>query len=59
MQMRKLDATTIEEEELIDYIKRSTEDAMDKMERAKIRCWNSTHIKNEMEIGTDNCNITE
>ena len=37
--------TTIEEEDWIDYIKRSTVDAMDKMERAKIRCWNRTHKK--------------
>ena len=48
----------IEEEDWIEYTKRSTVDAMDKMERAKIRCWNRTH-KNEMEIGTENCNITE
>ena len=28
----------IEEEDWIEYIKRSTADALDKMERAKIRC---------------------
>ena len=39
------DTTTIEEEEWIDYIKRSTVDALDKMEHAKIRCWNRTHKK--------------
>ena len=39
------DATTIEEEEWIDYIKRSTVDALEKMEHAKIRCWNRTHKK--------------
>ena len=33
----------IEEEEWIDYIKRSTDEAMEKMENAKIRCWNKTH----------------
>ena len=32
-------------EDWIDYIKRSTEDAMEKMERAKIRCWDRTHKK--------------
>ena len=37
--------TTIEEEEWIDYIKRSTGDALEKMEHAKIRCWNRTHKK--------------
>ena len=35
----------IEEEDWIENIKRSTVDAMDKMERAKIRCWNRTHKK--------------
>ena len=53
----EMDATTIEEEEWIDYIKRSTVDALEKMEHAKIRCWNRTH-KNEMEVGTENCNFT-
>ena len=54
----EIDTTVIEEEDWIEYIKRSTEDAMEKMERAKIRCWNRTQ-KNEMEIGTENRNITE
>ena len=29
----------------IDYIRRSTADAIDKMEHARIRCWNKTHRK--------------
>ena len=41
----EMDTTAIEEEDWIDYIKRSTVDALDKMERAKIRCWNRTHKK--------------
>ena len=41
----EMDATTIEEEEWIDYIKRSIVDAVEKMEHAKIRCWNRTHKK--------------
>ena len=41
----EMDTTTIEEEEWIDYTKRSTVDALDKMEHAKIRCWNRTHKK--------------
>ena len=56
---KEIDTTEIEEEDWIEYIKRSTADALDKMERAKIRCWNRTHKKNEMEIGTENRNITE
>ena len=43
--VEEMDATTIEEEEWIDYIKRSTVDALEKMEPAKIRCWNRTHKK--------------
>ena len=39
----EIDTTVIEEEDWIEYIKRSTEDAMEKMEHAKIRCWNRTH----------------
>ena len=35
----------IEEEDWIEYIYRSTEDVMEKMECAKIRCWNRTHKK--------------
>ena len=40
-----VDSIEIEEEDWIDYIKRSTADALDKMERAKIRCWNRTPKK--------------
>ena len=39
----EIDTTVIEEEDWIEYIKRSTEDAMERMEWAKIRCWNRTH----------------
>ena len=41
----EIDTTVIEEEDWIEYIKRSTEDAMEKTDRAKIRCWNRTHKK--------------
>ena len=41
----EIDTTLIEEEDWIEYIKRSTEDAMEMMECAKIRCWNRTHKK--------------
>ena len=34
----EMDTTVIAEEDWIEYMKRSTEDAMDKLERAKIRC---------------------
>ena len=41
----EMDTIEIEEEDWIEDIKRSTADALDKMERAKIRCWNRTHKK--------------
>ena len=37
--------TTVIVEDWIEEIKRGTEDAMEKMAHAKIRCWNRTHIK--------------
>ena len=40
-----IDTAEIEEEDWFDYIRRSTADAIDKMEHAKIRCWNRTHKK--------------
>ena len=38
----KIDTTEVEEENWIEYIKRSTNEAMEKMENEKIRCWNKT-----------------
>ena len=38
----EIDTTSIEEGDWIEYIKRSTEEAKEKMESAKIRCWNKT-----------------
>ena len=37
--------TNDEEEDWIEYVKRSTNDAIEKMGNAKIRCWNKTHRK--------------
>ena len=39
----EIDTTAIEEEEWFEYIKRSTDEAIEKMENAKIRCWIKTH----------------
>ena len=41
----EIDSTEIEEEDWVDYINRSTNDAFEKMGNAKIRCWNTTHKK--------------
>ena len=46
----EMDTTAIEEEDWIECMKRSTVDAMDKMERAKIRCWNRTHKKMKWKL---------
>ena len=54
----EIDTTSIEEEDWIEYIKRSTEEAIEKMESAQSRCWNKTH-KNEMETGTENRHFTK
>ena len=54
----EIDAAEIEEEDWVEYIKRSTDEAMEKMENVKIRCWNMNQ-KNEMEIGDENRYITE
>ena len=47
---KEIDTIEIEEEDWIDYIKRSTADALNKMERAKIRCWNRTHKKMKWKL---------
>ena len=41
----EIDTTLIEEEDWIENIKRSTDEAIEKIESAKIRCWNKTHKK--------------
>ena len=42
---KDIDTVEIEEEDWIDYTRRSTADAVDKMGHARIRCWNKTHRK--------------
>ena len=55
----EIDTTSIEEEDWIEYIKRSTEEAKEKMESAKNRCWNKDSQKNEMETGAENRHFTK
>ena len=47
----EIDAAEIEEEDWIEYTKRSTNEAMEKMENEKIRCWNMTHRKMKWRDG--------
>ena len=44
------DSDEIEEEDWIDYIRRSTADAIDMMEHARILCWNKTHRKMKWKL---------
>ena len=39
----EIDTKELEEEDWIEYMKRSTEEAMERMKTAKIQCWIKTH----------------
>ena len=41
----EIDTAEIEEEDWIEYIKRSTDEAMQTMETAKIQCWIKVHSR--------------
>ena len=58
----EIDTTVIEEEEeedLIEYTKRSTDEAMEKMENFEDSLLEQDSQKNEMETGAESSNITE
>ena len=42
----------LKKKDWFDYIRRSTADAIDKMEHAKIRCWNRTHRKMKWKLAS-------
>ena len=46
----EIDAAEIEEEYWVEYIKRSTNEAIEKMGNEKIRCWNKTHKKTKWRL---------
>ena len=56
---KDIDTAEIEEEDWFDYIRRSTADAIDKMEHAKDSMLEQNTQENEMEISIENCDITE
>ena len=56
---KDIDMAEIEEEDWFDYIRRSTADAIDKMEHAKDSMLEQNAQENEMEISIENCDITE
>ena len=41
----EIDTAEVEEEEWIEYILRSTDEAMERMETAKIQCWMKAHSR--------------
>ena len=47
---KDIDTAEIEEEDWFDYIRRSTAEAVDKMDQTKIRCWNKTHKKMKWKL---------
>ena len=49
---KDIDTAEIEEEDWFDYIRRSTADAIDRMDHAKIRCWNKTHKKMKWKLAS-------
>ena len=51
--MKRLTQLKIEEEQWIEYVKRSTATAIERMKAAKIQCWIETQ-KNEMVFGSEN-----
>ena len=53
----EMDTTEIEEENWIDYMKRSTEEAIDKMDDAKIRCWIKTHKRMKWKMTLRNASL--
>ena len=50
----EIDTTAIEEEEWIEYVKRSTDEAIEKLENAKIRCWIKTHKRMKWRLALRN-----
>ena len=47
---KDIDTAGIEEEDWFDYMRRSTAEAVDKMDQNKIRCWNKTHKKMKWKL---------
>ena len=50
----EIDTAVTEEEDWIEYMKRSTDEAIEQMKNTKIQCWIKTHRRIKMEIGDEN-----
>ena len=55
----EIDTRAIEEEEWIEYTKRSTDEAIVKMKKAKVRCWIKTHKRMKWRLAVENRISTE
>ena len=55
----EIDAAKIEEEDWVEYMKRSTIEAIEKMEKREDKMLEVDSKKNEMETDDENCSITE
>ena len=48
----EINTTEIEEEDWIEYMKRSTDEAMERMKTTKIQCWIKTHRRKKWRLAT-------
>ena len=48
----EIDTAVIEEEDRIEYMKRSTDEAMERMKTTKIQCWIKTHRRMKWRLAT-------
>ena len=53
------DTADIEEEDWIDYMKRSTDEAMERMKTAKIQCWIKTHRRMKWRLAMRTASLLE
>ena len=55
----EIDTAEIEEEDWINYMKRSTVEAMERMKTAKIQCWIKTHRRMKWRLATRIASLPE
>ena len=55
----EIDTDDMEEEDWIDYMKRSTDEAMERMKTAKIQCWIKTHRRMKWRIAMRKASLPE
>ena len=55
----EIDAAEIEEDDWIDYMKRSTDEAIERMKTAKIQCWIKTHRRMKWRLAMRIASVPE